>query len=163
MYDRSIPVFIHGLTAMSKILDKAEADCATRKIDPTVLLTDRLYPDMLPFTRQIQIASDHARRGAARLAAVEPLTMADTEASFADLRDRIARSIENLNSFTPAQLAGADTRAVTIKAGPREMTFTGADYLALYAIPNFYFHLTVAHCILRANGVPIGKGDFLGG
>ena len=163
MYDRSVPVFIHGLTAMSKILDKAEADCTARKIDPTVLLTDRLYPDMLPFTRQIQIASDQARRGIARLAGIEPQPIADTESSFADLRSRIATTIGFLSSITPEQLSDAATRTVTIKAGPRELTFTGADYLALYVIPNFYFHLTVAHCILRANGVPVGKADFLGG
>lgn len=162
IFARSIPVFIHGLSAMSKILEKAEADCADRRIDPAVLLTDRLYPDMLPFTRQIQIAADHARRGAARLAGTEPLAIPDTETSFAALRERIARTIEELGKFTPGQFAEAGTRPVTIKAGPHEMTFTGDDYLSLYALPNFYFHLTVAHCILRANGVPIGKGDFLG-
>ncbi|MFN0114424.1 MAG: DUF1993 family protein [Paracoccaceae bacterium] len=163
MYDRTVPVFTHGLKAMSAILTKAEAHCAERKIDPSVLLTDRLYPDMLPFTRQVQIATDHARRCPARLAGVEPVSMADTEATFPELRDRIARSVEHIATFTPASFEGAAERTITFKAGPRDMTFTGSDYVGFFALPNFYFHLTAAYAILRHDGVPLGKTDFMGG
>lgn len=164
MFNRTIPPFTHSLQALSKILDKAEAYCTERKIDPSVLLTDRLFPDMLPFTRQIQIATDHARRAAARLAGVEPLAIPDTETSFAELKDRIARSVETLATFTPDQFKGAETRQITVPiGGGRTLDMTGEDYLSRMAIPNFYFHMTTAHCILRSNGVGIGKADFLGG
>ena len=163
MYDRTIPVFTHGLTAMTKIIEKAEAHCTARRIDPVVLLTFRLFPDMLNFTRQIQIASDHARRGPARLLGIEPLAMADTETSFAELRDRIGRTLEHLASFTAAQFDGTENATVQLKVGGRELTMTGALYTGLYALPNFYFHLTTAYNILRHNGVELGKNDFLGG
>ena len=163
MYDRTIPAFSRGLNAMSAILDKAEAHCAQRKIDPAVLLTDRLFPDMLPFTRQVQIASDHARRCAARLAGVEPLAMADTETGFAELKDRIGRSVAHLATFTADRFAGAADRMLHFKFGSREVSMTGSDYVATLALPNFYFHLTTAYNILRHDGVEIGKTDFLGG
>ena len=163
MYDRTIPVFTRGLTAMSKILDKAEAHCAEKKIDPQVLLTERIYPDMLPFTRQIQIASDHARRCPARLTGAEPVPMEDTETTFAQLQDRIARTIDVLKGFDRSAFDGAADKTITLKIGGRDMEMSGSDYVGLMALPNFYFHLTTAHCILRMDGVVIGKTDFMGG
>jgi len=162
MYDRTIPVFTRGLRAMSGILTKAEAHCAARRIDPAVLINYRLYPDMLAFARQIQIATDYTRRCAARLAGVEPLSMPDNEATFPELRDRIGRTLEHLETFTPAHLDGSGSRTVSFRAGGQDISMTGADYVSYYALPNFYFHLTTAHCILRHNGVEIGKSDFLG-
>jgi hypothetical protein len=163
MYDRTIPPFVRGLNAMSAILTKTEAHCAARRIDPAALLNFRLFPDMLPFTRQVQIATDHARRCPARLAGTEPLAMADTEASFADLQDRLMKTRANVESFTPASFEGCENRIITFKAGPRELSFSGADYVTVFAMPNFYFHMTTAYNILRHNGVEIGKTDFLGG
>ncbi len=164
MYDRTIPVFTQGLNAMSKILDKAEAHCSEHKIDPSVLLTDRLYPDMLPFTRQIQIATDHARRCPARLAGVEPLSMADTETSFAELKDRIARTVEHIATFTRDRIDGTEAKPLSIPiGGGRSLDMTGSTYVGHFSLPNFYFHLTAAHCILRMDGVAIGKADFIGG
>jgi hypothetical protein len=163
MYDRIIPVFSHGLTAMTKVLEKAEAHCAARRIDPAVLLGFRLFPDMLSFTRQIQIATDHARRGPARLLGIEPLAMADTETGFAELRDRLARTLNHLAGFSAGQFQGTETATVVLKVGGRELTMSGTDYVGIYALPNFYFHLTTAYNILRHNGVELGKSDFLGG
>lgn len=163
MYDRTITAFTKGLTAMRAILVKAEAHCAAHKIDPAVLLRDRLYPDMLPFTRQIQIATDHARRCPARLTGVEPLSMADTEDTFGQLIDRIDRTVEHIQTFVPAVFEGAETREISFRAGGHDMVMTGSDYTGLFALPNFYFHLTTAYNILRHDGVPLGKGDFLGG
>jgi hypothetical protein len=163
LYDRTVRPFAHGMAAMSAILTKAEAHCAAKKIDPAVLLNFRLYPDMLPFTRQVQIATDHARRCPARLTGVDPLPMADTETSFPELRDRLARSAAHVGTFAREAFDGAETRSITFKVGPRDMTFTGGDYLSLFALPNFYFHLTTAYAILRHNGVEIGKADFMGG
>lgn len=162
MYDRTIPAFDRGLAAISGILAKAEAHCVARKIEPSVLLTDRLFPDMLPFTRQVQIATDHARRCPARLAGVEPLSMADTETSFAELQDRIARTREHLKGFDRAALDAGAARQISFKAGNRELSFSGSDYVGLFALPNFYFHLSIAHAILRHDGVEIGKADFIG-
>lgn len=163
MYDRTIPVFTRGLTAFSAILTKAEAHCAARRIEPSVMLNLRLFPDMLPFVRQVQIATDHARRCPARLAGAEPMSIADTETTFAELQDRIARSIAHVQTYMPAHFEGGSARTITFRAGPREVTFTGADYVSFFALPNFYFHLTTAYNILRHNGVEIGKTDFLGG
>jgi hypothetical protein len=163
MYDRTVPPLVHSLNAMSKILDKAEAYCTEKKIDPSVLLHARLYPDMLTFTRQIQIACDHARRGLSRLTGTEPTPIADTESSFAELRARIARTVEILQAVKPEDLAGAETRSITIKTGGRDLTLPGATYFSTYLLPNFYFHLATAYGILRHNGVVIGKADFLGG
>lgn len=162
MYQRTIPVFSQGLSAMSKILDKAEAHCTARKIDPQVLLTERLYPDMLPFTRQIQIATDHARRCAARLTGTEPVAMEDTESTFAQLRDRIARTLDVLKGYDRTAFDGSEKKMISLKTGGRDLNLSGSDYVGLFALPNFYFHLTTAHCILRMDGVEIGKGDFMG-
>ena len=151
------------LTALDKVLSKAEADAAARKIDPAVFVNGRLAPDMLPLTRQVQIMTDQAKGGASRLAGQESPKWADEEKNFADLHERIAKTIAHLNSFKPAQFDGAETRAIELKFPNATFNFTGKDYLLGFVVPNFYFHYTTAYAILRHNGVPVGKQDFLGG
>jgi hypothetical protein len=149
------------LSSLDKILTKAEADAESRKIDPLVLVNDRLAPDMLPLTRQVQIMTDGAKGAASRLAGVEPPKWADDEKTFADLHARIAKTIAHLQTFKPAQFDGAETRAIELKFPNATLNFTGKDYFLGFVIPNFYFHYTTAYAILRHNGVPIGKMDFL--
>ena len=163
LYEEFVPPLAHSLGALARVPEKAEAHAGARKIDQGIFLGARLYPDMFPLTRQVQIACDQARRGALRLKGAEPDSVPDTEASFADLRARIGRTIEALNALTPADFVGAEARSVTFKAGPREITFTGADYIRRWILPNYYFHATTAYAILRHNGVELGKADFLGG
>jgi uncharacterized protein len=163
LYDRTIPVFSHGLTALSGLLGKAEAHCEAHRIDPAVVLTDRLFPDMLPFTRQVQIATDHARRCPARLAGIDPVAMEDTETTFAALQDRIGRTKEVLSTFERAAIDAGTDREISFKAGGRDVSFSGANYVSFFALPNFYFHMSIAHAILRQDGVAVGKTDFLGG
>ena len=163
LYDLYVPPLSHGLKALSKILQKAEDHCTARKIDPAVLLASRLYPDMFPLMRQVQIACDQARRGANRLAGTEPASVADTEVTFADLRARIDATLAGLAAITPDAFNGAEARTISFKAGPREMSFKGGDFVKFWTLPNFYFHMTTAYAILRHNGVEIGKTDFLGG
>ena len=158
-----IPMFVHSLTAMSKILDKAEAFAEAKKLKPEVIPNLRLIADMLPFTRQITIACDHAKGAPARLAGVEVPSFADTETTVAELKERVAKTIAFLGTIPEAAFEGAEARTIVVKAGPRELTFAAPHYLAGYAIPNFYFHLATAYNILRSNGVEIGKVDFLGG
>lgn len=162
MYQASIPGFILGFTNFSALLDKAAAFCQEKKIEESVLVGARLYPDMLPLSRQVQIASDVVRRGVARLAGVEAPGIEDKEASFAELKARIATTISYLQSFNPAQIDGTQAKKIELKVGGHDLTFTGQDYLQKFVIPNFYFHETVAYAILRHNGVGIGKMDFLG-
>ena len=162
IYDQSIPVFSHMLSALDKVLSKAEADAAARKIEPSVLLSTRLFPDMLPLVRQVQIMTDGAKGGASRLAGQEPPKWADDEKTFADLHARIAKTIAHLKSFKPEQFEGAEKRAIEMKFPNATFNFTGKDFLLTFVIPNFYFHYTTAYAILRHNGVPVGKGDFLG-
>jgi uncharacterized protein len=158
-----MPMFGRSLKALSAILEKAEAHCAAARIDPAVLIAARLYPDMLPFARQVIIATDTAKAAAARLTGTENPRYEDVEASFEELRARIAKTREYLASHSDAAFEGAEDRQIAFKAGPRELTFTGAQYLPVWAIPNFFFHVATAYNILRHNGVPIGKVDFLGG
>jgi hypothetical protein len=162
MYQASVPVFQRTLKALDVILDKAAAYAAERKIDPTVLLTARLYPDMFALTRQVQIATDHAKGASARLAGVAVPSFSDTEATVPDLKARIAKTLEFIATVKPAQIDGSEGRDISLKAGPRELNFKGQDYLLFFALPNFYFHVTTAFAILRHNGVPVGKLDFLG-
>jgi hypothetical protein len=163
MYAVSVPVFRKMLDNLDHLIDKAVADAAERKIDPQVFLTARLAPDMFAFTRQVQIAADHAKGAPARLAGVEPPKFEDNEASFADLKARIRKTQDFIAGLTAAQIDGSEQRTITIKAGPREFSFQGLDYLVGYALPNFYFHLTTAYDILRHNGVKVGKMDFIQG
>ena len=150
------------LAALSNILTKAEAHCTARNIKPEALLNFRLFPDMLPFTKQIQLACDFAARCAARLAGETPQGFPDTETTFPELQARIAAARAYMASFPASAYADAATREVTFKAGPAEMTLTGAAFLANYATPQFHFHATTAYNILRHNGVEIGKRDYMG-
>jgi hypothetical protein len=163
MYQASIPVFIRMLGNLSTIIDKAAAHAETKKIDPTVLIKDRLAPDMLPFSFQVQTATDVAKGCAARLGAIEAPSFADTESTFPELKARIAKTIDFLQSVKAAQIDGSEERNVTLKLRVGELQFKGQDYLLHFALPNFYFHLTTAYNILRHNGVELGKQDFLGG
>lgn len=157
-----LPPVIHSLRALSKILDKAEAHAAHRRIAPATLLGDRLYPDMLPLVRQVQIATDHAKALGARLTGIENPRFEDDEADFAQLMARIDKTITFLSGIPEEAFAGADAREISFRLGSRDITFTGASYLDYYARPNFYFHMTTAYAILRHNGVEIGKADFMG-
>jgi hypothetical protein len=152
----------HMLGALSKNLAKAEAHCEAGKIEPEALLGARLFPDMFPLRRQVQLASDFAKGAAARLAGVENPAMADTETTFAELQARITRTRDFLATVTPAMLEGAGTRTVTFKARGEDRKLPGAAYLSKVALPNFYFHLATAYNILRHNGIELGKMDFLG-
>lgn len=158
-----VPYFIHSLTALTRILDKAEAHAEAKKIKPEVIAQLRLIADMLPFWRQITIACDHAKGAAARLSGADVPAFADTETTLAELKDRITRTIAYLDTVPPSAFEGAEARTITVKAGPHELTFPAEQYLHGYAIPNFHFHMTTAYAILRANGVGIGKSDYLGG
>ena len=162
IYDQLVPVFSHMLTALDKVLTKAEGDAEARKIDPQVFIDGRLAPDMLPLTRQVQIMTDQAKGGASRLAGVEPPKWPDEEKTFADLHQRIAKTLAHLQSFKAAQFEGAETRSIELKFPNNTLTFTGKDYFLKFVIPNFYFHYTTAYAILRHNGVQIGKRDFMG-
>ena len=162
MYQASVPVFTHMLTALAAVLDKADAHGAAKKIDPTVLPGTRLCPDMFPLSRQVQIACDFAKGTAARLAGVEVPSYGDTEKTFPELKERIAKTIAFLATFKPAQIDGSEEREISLKVGPREMHFKGLDYLVGFSLPNFYFHVTTAYAIARASGVELGKMDYLG-
>ena len=161
MYRASVPLFVQTLTALSKILDKADAHCAAKKIDPAALLAARLYPDMYPFKKQVQSACDFAKLSVGRLAGLTPPVHDDSEKTFADLKKRIAETLAVLAEAKPEPMEAAATREITIKAGPRELTFTGKEYLLHFALPNFYFHAATAYDILRHNGLEIGKRDFM--
>lgn len=162
MYLVSVPVFQRRLTALTAIIEKAEAFVSGRKIDPNALLQARLYPDMIPFTGQVQIATDHAKGASARLAALEIPRFADTETTFGELKARIARTLEFLETIEPSAIDGSEEREVKLMMGGKERTMKGEPYLMNYAMPNFYFHVTTAYAILRHNGVELGKTDFMG-
>ena len=163
LYDVTVPAFLQILNGLSGLLTKAEAHCKAKNIQPEVLLGARLYPDMLPLTKQVQIASDFAAKTCARLTQSELPVTADTETTFEQLRQRLARTVDYVKSFKPEQFEGAETRDVTFAVGPNNsMTLKGQQYLSGFALPNFYFHAAIAHGILRHNGVEIGKRDFLG-
>ena len=162
-YEASVPAFLQILDSLSGLLIKAEAHCKTKNIAPEVLLGARLYPDMLPLSRQIQLACDFAAKGCARLTHSDVPSTPDTEKTFEELRQRLSKTSDYLKTFKPAQFEGADSRDVTFPAGPdRTITLKGQQFLNRYAFPNFYFHATTAHGILRHNGVEIGKRDYLG-
>jgi len=162
MYQASAPRFANMLKNLSAILDKAQAHVEAKKFDPAALTVCRLYPDMFPLTRQVQVACDAAKGAVARLAGVEIPKHEDTEQTFAELQARIARTIEFINTIKPAQIDGSEGKEIVLKLGAREVKFTGMQYLLGHATPNFYFHVTTAYNILRHNGVEIGKKDFLG-
>lgn len=161
MYEVSVPAFKKHLDALDSILDKAAAYAAEKKIDPAVLLGCRLYPDMFDLKRQVQSACDFAKLSVARLAGLTAPVHDDSETTIPELKKRIAETVGVLDAAKPDSMDAAETREVSIKAGPRELTFTGRDYLLHFALPNFYFHCTTAYAILRHNGLDIGKRDFM--
>jgi hypothetical protein len=162
-YDSVVPAYLQILGSLSGILGKTEAHCQAKGIAPEVLLNARLYPDMLPFTRQIQTVCDFAAKGCARLTHSEVPSTQDTEKTFEELRQRLAKTIDYVKSFKPEQFEGADAKDVTFPAGPNNsMTLKGQQFASAFSFPNFYFHAAIAHGILRHNGVDIGKRDFLG-
>lgn len=162
MYQVSVPVFVRALTNLKAILQKAAAHAQAKKIDEAVLLGARLYPDMLPLTKQVQIASDFARSTSSRLGGAEPPSYEDNEKTFAELFARIDRTLAFLATQQPAQIDGSESREIVRPVRGQPHKFTGTDYLLNYAMPNFYFHVTTAYAILRHNGIEVGKGDFIG-
>jgi hypothetical protein len=163
MYSDSVPVFQRQLGALGKVLDKAAAHFAARKVADPVLLQTRLYPDMLPLAKQVQIAADFAKSTPARLSGSDVPKYDDTETSLAELKARIDRTLAYVATFTPAQFEGSEDREITLQIAGSPMTFTGERFLLHFAMPNFYFHATTAYAILRHCGVEIGKRDFIGG
>jgi uncharacterized protein len=162
MHSASVPVFVRMFTNALTWLDKAQAHAEARKFDTANYLGLRLAPDMLPFTRQIQIATDQAKGCVARLAGVEIPKWEDNEASFDDLRSRIRRLIDYVQGFAPAQIDGTDAKEIVLQMRAGEVRFTGEDYLKHAVLPNVYFHLTTTYALLRHAGVELGKRDFLG-
>ncbi|HUN94740.1 MAG TPA: DUF1993 domain-containing protein [Bradyrhizobium sp.] len=161
--DASVQAFLPILGALSGILTKAEAHCKAKNIQPEVLLSARLYPDMLPFAKQIQLACDFSSKACARLTQSEVPSTPDTEKTFEELQQRLAKTIDYIKTFKPEQFEGGDTKEVTFPSGANQTTtLSGQQFLNRFAFPNFYFHAATAHGILRHNGVEIGKRDFLG-
>jgi hypothetical protein len=161
MYQASAPVFDRMLGNLAGILTKAAAWTEARKIDPAAVLNARLAPDMFALTRQVQIACDFAKGTCSRLAGIEPPKYEDTESSFAELQARIARTRQFLATFKAAQIDGSEEKAIHLKVAGQDMEFAGLNYLTGFAIPNFYFHYTIAYAILRHNGLELSKRDFL--
>ena len=162
MYQASVPRFVNILGNLSKILDKAKAHAQAKNIDEAALVNFRLYPDMLPMSRQVQIACDTAKGLAARLAGAEIPAWEDNEKTLAELQARIAKTIDYIQSFTPAQIDGTEDKEIVIKRADKETRYTGMQFLLGHAVPNVYFHVTTTYNILRHNGVEIGKRDYLG-
>ena len=162
MYQVSVPVFLQLLAGLSKNLQKTVDHANAKKIDPNAFLGARLYPDMFPLVRQVQLAADFAKGAAARLAGVDVPKYADSEASFEELQERIAKTVAFLKEFKPAQIDGSEDRDITVTVGGKPVTSKGQQYLLFSAMPNFYFHVTTAYALLRHNGVEIGKRDFMG-
>ena len=162
MYQAAIPPLINTLSNLVGILEKGGAYAEAKKIEPEVLLSTRLYPDMFPLTRQIQIASDIARRGTARLADMEAPSMDDNESSFPELSNRLKETINYLNNFNPEQIDGSETKSISLTVGQETLTFDGQSFLLYFILPNVYFHVTTAYDILRHCGVELGKRDYLG-
>ncbi len=162
MHAYVVPPLTRALSALSNILTKAEAHATEAKIDPDTLLLFRLYPDMLNFTRQVQLTCDFAARLPARVVGDEVPSFPDVEKTFGELQSRIARTSAHVASFAPERFVGAETREVAIKTRTSEMKMSGVDYATQYALPQLYFHLTTAYDILRHNGVVLGKRDYMG-
>ncbi|NML61904.1 DUF1993 domain-containing protein [Massilia sp. RP-1-19] len=162
MYEASVPVFTQILNSLAAIIDKAETHTNGKNIEPAALLQARLYPDMFPFARQVQVATDFAKSCSARLAGVEVPRYEDTEKSFADLRERIARTLAFINDLPRAAIEESAQRDIVTGSGANVREFKGQVYLVHYAMPHFYFHATTAYALLRHNGVEIGKKDFIG-
>jgi hypothetical protein len=162
LYNFSVPAFASALTNLSKQIDKAIAYSEQKKVEGATFAGTRLIVDMLPFSAQVQISCDNAKGAVARLAGVEPPKHEDSEKTLVELKARIAKTVDYINTLKPEQFAGAETREVVLKFPSMTLKFNGLDYLTKFALPNFYFHATMAYAILRKNGVELGKGDFLG-
>jgi uncharacterized protein len=163
MYRASIPQLTKMLTNLSNILKKAEEFAEAKSIDGKVLVESRLAPDMFPLSKQVQIACDQVKNGMARLAGIEPPKFEDNETTFAQLQERIAKTIAFANSIEPAQVDGTEAKEIKFSIYEWNFEFVGEQYLLTWIIPNFYFHVTTAYDILRHNGVEIGKSNYLGG
>jgi hypothetical protein len=162
VYDQTVTALSHTLRALDTILAKAIDHAQASGYDVNVLAVTRVFPDMHPFVRQVQLATDFAKGGAARLAGVELPKWDDTETTFDELRARVAKALAFLATLTPAQFEGAEERRIEIKTPSRSFSFVGRDFLLHWVIPNVYFHCTAVYLLLRHNGVPVGKLDFLG-
>jgi hypothetical protein len=162
IYDFSIPVLTRGLTNLSAILDKAAAHAEAKKFDSIALVQARLYPDMHPLSRQVQIACDTAKGAAARLAGIEIPKHEDNEVTLADLKHRVGKTLDFVTTVSAEQLKGAENRAIEIKTQRGSWNFTGSSYVTGFVLPNFYFHQSMVYALLRHSGVEIGKADFLG-
>jgi hypothetical protein len=162
MYQASVPSFVQILTALSGVLDKGQAYATAKKFDPAILLAARLAPNMFPLSRQVQIACDFAKGASARLAGAEVPSWPDQEKTFAELQERIRRTVDFVRTFKAAQIDGSEERDVSISIAGQPVSFKGQPYLIQFVLPNFYFHTSVAYAILRHNGVELGKRDFVG-
>jgi hypothetical protein len=162
MYQASAPVLTRALHNLAAILKKAEAHAAEHKIDPDTLLSARLAPDMHPLTRQVQMVSDSAKGGIARLAGIDVPSFPDTETSFAELQDRITKTIAFIDGVKASQVDGSEALSITLKFPRGEMHFTGQNFLLQFCLPNVFFHVTTAYAVLRHAGIPLGKLDYLG-
>lgn len=162
MYLVSVPPIIRTLTNLRAILEKAATYAEEKKIDPSVLFNARLYPDMFPLCRQVQIATDNAKGSVSRLAGVEPPKYEDNETTFAELMTRIDKTIALLETFKPDQIDGSEDKTITLKIPSRTLTFKGMPYLLDFVLPTIYFHVTIAYAILRHNGLEVGKMDYIG-
>ncbi|MFL9981879.1 DUF1993 domain-containing protein [Paraburkholderia sediminicola] len=163
IYSASVPVFKQMLTALSDVLKKAEAHATERNIEPNALLQARLFPDMFPLVRQVQIAADFTKGVSSRLAGVEVPSWPDTEVTFADLQALIAKALAHLGTLDATQFDGSENKEIVLRPGtPKEKKLVGSTYLQNYGLPQFFFHVTTAYAILRHNGVEIGKRDYMG-
>ena len=162
MYAASAPVFVQGLKGLSIVLDKAQAYAQARKIDESVLLQARIFPDMFPFVRQCQIVTDNAKGAMARLAGQTPPSYEDNETSIEALRARVAKTIAFVESFKPDQIDGSEERDILLRFPNGEMTFKGQAYLLSHVLPNFFFHAATAYDLMRQAGVELSKGNYMG-
>jgi len=162
MFKASAPIFVQFLTSLSAVLDKAAAHAEAKKIEQSVLLNMRLYPDMHQLVRQVRAATDHAMSACGRLAGVELPAFANKEESIPELKERITKAIEFIKSIKPVQIDGSEEKEITIKFSSGERKFIGQSFLLNFCLPNFYFHTTTAYDILRHCGVEVGKRDFMG-
>ena len=163
MYSASVPTFQHMLRNLSHILDKAAANAEVRKFDPAVLMTSRLAPDMLPFTRQVLIACDAAKNGVARISGVEAPKFDDTETTIPELKARIQKTLDYLATIKPENMDGTEDKDITFPVGKDTRTMKGQAYLLTWVLPNMFFHITTTYAMLRHNGVDLGKRDYLVG
>lgn len=162
MYEASAPRFANMLKNLSTILAKAETQATERKFDPAVLLGSRLFPDMFPLLRQVQIACDNAKGPVARLAGIEPPRHEDNESSFAELQARITKTLDFIATVPESRINGSEEHEIVLKIGTQELRYSGMQYLCGFALPNFYFHVVTAYDILRHNGIDVGKRDYIG-